>query len=157
MLFRSNTNGSAIIPERQRLHQEAGRIKEELATLRPKLEEARTKGEKTLELKIQREIDGKKRDQARIGAKIDEDKDNGNTVARDNEINRRRIQQEIINGAHVLCATLSGSGHEMFKNISVEFETVIIDEAAQSIEMSALIPLKYNCTKCILEIGRAHV
>ncbi|KFY39978.1 hypothetical protein V495_05661 [Pseudogymnoascus sp. VKM F-4514 (FW-929)] len=147
---KDNSNGSAIVPERQRLHQEAGRIKEDLATLRPKLEEARTKGEKSLELRIQREIDGKKRDQARIGAKIDEDKDNGNTVARDNEINRRRIQQEIINGAHVLCSTLSGSGHDMFKNISVEFETVIIDEAAQSIELSALIPLKYNCTKCIL-------
>lgn len=147
---KDNSNGSAVVPERQRLHQEAGRIKEKLSTLRPQLEEARTKGEKTSELKIQREIDGLKRDQARIGAKIDEDKDSGNTVARDNEINRRRIQQEILNGAHVLCATLSGSGHEMFKNISVEFETVIIDEAAQSIEMSALIPLKYNCIKCIL-------
>ncbi|OBT68370.1 hypothetical protein VE03_02935 [Pseudogymnoascus sp. 23342-1-I1] len=147
---KDNSNGTAVVPERQRLHQEAGQIKEKLSTLRPKLEEARTKGEKTSELKIQREIDGLKRDQARIGAKIDEDKDSGNTVARDNEINRRRIQQEILNGAHVLCATLSGSGHEMFKNISVEFETVIIDEAAQSIEMSALIPLKYNCIKCIL-------
>lgn len=147
---KDNANGSAVIPERQKLHQEAGRIKEQLANLRPKLEEARTKGEKASELKIQREIDGLKRDQARIGAKIDEDKDNGNTVARDNEINRRRIQQEIMNGAHVLCATLSGSGHEMFKNLTVEFETVIIDEAAQSIEMSALIPLKYNCIKCIL-------
>ncbi|EIC06663.1 tRNA-splicing endonuclease, putative, partial [Microbacterium laevaniformans OR221] len=38
----------------------------------------------------------------------------------------------------------------MFKNLSVEFETVIIDEAAQSIELSALIPLKYGCSKCIL-------
>ncbi|OBT54260.1 hypothetical protein VE04_06371 [Pseudogymnoascus sp. 24MN13] len=147
---KDNANGSAVVPERQKLHQEAGRIKEELAALRSKQEEARTKGEKTVELRLQREIDGKKRDQTRIGAKIDEDKDNGNTVARDNEINRRRIQQEILNGAHVLCATLSGSGHEMFKKLSVEFETVIIDEAAQSIEMSALIPLKYNCTKCIL-------
>lgn len=145
-----NQSGKGVVPERQKLHQQAGKLKEELAVLRPQLDEARTKGDKTTELRIQREIDGKKRDQARIGAKIDEDKDNGNTVARDNEINRRRIQQEIINGAHVLCATLSGSGHEMFKNLSVEFETVIIDEAAQSIELSALIPLKYGCSKCIL-------
>lgn len=145
-----NKCGKGVVPERQKLHQDAGRLKEQLATLRPQLDEARAKGDKTLELRIQREIDGKKRDQARIGAKIDEDKDSGNTVARDNEINRRRIQQEIINGAHVLCATLSGSGHEMFKNLSVEFETVIIDEAAQSIELSALIPLKYGCSKCIL-------
>ncbi|KAG7117158.1 Helicase SEN1 like protein [Verticillium longisporum] len=38
----------------------------------------------------------------------------------------------------------------MFKNLSVDFETVIIDEAAQCVELSALIPLKYGCTKCIL-------
>jgi senataxin len=50
----------------------------------------------------------------------------------------------------VLCATLSGSGHEMFRNLDVEFETVIIDEAAQCVELSALIPLKYGCCKCIL-------
>jgi len=146
-----NKIGKGVVPERHKLHQQAGQLKEQLATLRQQLDAARAKGDdKTLELRIQREIDGKKRDQARIGAKIDEDKDSGNTVARDNEINRRRIQQEIINGAHVLCATLSGSGHEMFKNLSVEFETVIIDEAAQSIELSALIPLKYGCSKCIL-------
>ena len=34
--------------------------------------------------------------------------------------------------------------------MNVEFETVIIDEAAQCIELSALIPLKYGCSKCIL-------
>jgi len=38
----------------------------------------------------------------------------------------------------------------MFRNLNVEFETVIIDEAAQCIELSALIPLKYGCSKCIL-------
>jgi senataxin len=34
--------------------------------------------------------------------------------------------------------------------LDVEFETVIIDEAAQCVELSALIPLKYGCCKCIL-------
>ena len=38
----------------------------------------------------------------------------------------------------------------MFQSLDIEFETVIIDEAAQSIELSALIPLKYGCAKCIL-------
>ena len=76
---------------------------------------------------------------------------NGKTQpTRDAELTRKRIQQEILDSAQVLCATLSGSGHEIFQGLNVEFETVIIDEAAQSIELSALIPLKYGCAKCIL-------
>lgn len=141
---------NGILSEREKLHQEAGKIKEQLNVLRPQMEEARSKQDKTLELKLQREFDLLKRRQAHIGSKIDEDKESGNTVSRQNEINRRRFQQEIIDSAHILCATLSGSGHDMFRNLNVEFETVIIDEAAQCIELSALIPLKYGASKCIL-------
>jgi senataxin len=142
--------GSIVLSEREKLHQQAARLKEAVDALRPKLEEARNSGNAELERRLQRDFDGKKRDQARIGARIEDDKASGNTASRENEITRRRLQQEIIDSAHVLCATLSGSGHEMFKNLSVEFETVIIDEAAQCIELSALIPLKYGCSKCIL-------
>ena len=142
--------GSLVLSEREKLHQQAARLKEAVDALRPKLEEARNSGNAELERRLQRDFDGKKRDQARIGARIEDDKANGNTASRENEITRRRLQQEILDSAHVLCATLSGSGHEMFKNLSVEFETVIIDEAAQCIELSALIPLKYGCSKCIL-------
>jgi senataxin len=138
-----------LINDRDKLHKDALQIRERLNVLRPQMDEARGK-DKGLEIKLQREFDELKRAQARIGAKIDEDKESGNTVSRQNEINRRRFQQEIIDGAHVLCATLSGSGHDMFRNLNVEFETVIIDEAAQCIELSALIPLKYGCSKCIL-------
>jgi senataxin len=49
----------------------------------------------------------------------------------------------------VLCSTLSGSGHDIFRNLNVEFKMVIINKAAQYIELSALIPLKYKCSKCI--------
>ena len=76
--------------------------------------------------------------------------DGGNTAQRESEIRRRQVQQEILDSAHVLCSTLSGAGHEMLKTLNVEFETVIIDEAAQCVELSALIPLKYGCSKCIL-------
>ncbi|KAJ2995282.1 hypothetical protein NUW58_g1312 [Xylaria curta] len=135
---------------RELMHQEAGQIKKELADLRPQLESARERGDRAEATRLQREIDGRRRLQHQIGAKIDADKDSGNTAARENEIRRRQIQQEILDSAQVLCATLSGSGHEMFKNLAVEFETVIIDEAAQCVELSALIPLKYGCSKCIL-------
>lgn len=135
---------------RELMHQEAGQIKKELAELRPQLESARERGDRPEANRLQRKFDEYKRRQAQIGAKIDADKDSGNTAARESEIRRRQIQQEILDSAQVLCATLSGSGHEMFKNLAVEFETVIIDEAAQCVELSALIPLKYGCSKCIL-------
>lgn len=145
-----NGEQNKLIQDREKLHQEAGKIKERLNEIRPQLDAALAVADKTLELKLRREFDQLKRNQAHIGSKIDEDKASGNTVSRQNEINRRRFQQEIIDGAHVLCATLSGSGHDMFRNLNVEFETVVIDEAAQCIELSALIPLKYGCSKCIL-------
>ncbi|KAK1782737.1 SEN1 N terminal-domain-containing protein [Copromyces sp. CBS 386.78] len=136
--------------DREKMHQEAGEIKQKIAELRPQLEAARTMDDRQLINKYQREFDELKRRQAHIGARIDADKASGNTFARETEIKRRQVQQEILDKAQVLCATLSGSGHEMFKNLNVEFETVIIDEAAQCVELSALIPLKYGCSKCIL-------
>jgi senataxin len=137
--------------DREKLHQEAGILKEKITELRPQLEAVRASGGDHASIsKLQREFDDLKRRQAHIGAKIDANKSNGNTFAREVEIKRRQIQQDILDKAQVLCATLSGSGHEMFKNLNVEFETVIIDEAAQCVELSALIPLKYGCSKCIL-------
>ncbi|SPQ19663.1 bc50827a-d072-4c71-b1bd-e443da840486 [Thermothielavioides terrestris] len=136
--------------DREQLHQEAGELKEKVAELKPQLEAARASDNRALAMKLQREFDELKRRQAHIGAKIDAQKSDGNTFAREVEIKRRQIQQDILDKAQVLCATLSGSGHEMFKNLNVEFETVIIDEAAQCVELSALIPLKYGCSKCIL-------
>ncbi|CAG8644296.1 613_t:CDS:2, partial [Funneliformis caledonium] len=52
--------------------------------------------------------------------------------------------------ADVVCATLAGSGHETFANIGMQFSTVIVDEAAQAIELNTLIPLKYNANRIIL-------
>ncbi|KAJ4147646.1 hypothetical protein LMH87_002156 [Akanthomyces muscarius] len=135
---------------RDKLHERAGQIKEELGILRPKLDEANEKEDQDFRNKLLRQFDDLKREQRDIGKQIEADKDSGNSVAREVEMKRRQIQQEILNNAHVLCATLSGSGHEMFRNLDVEFETVIIDEAAQCVELSALIPLKYGCCKCIL-------
>lgn len=99
---------------------------------------------------LEREFELVKKKKLDLSRIIDNVRDKNLSAARDADLTRRRIQQEIMDGAHVICATLSGSGHEMFQNLSIEFETVIIDEAAQSIELSALIPLKYGCSKCIL-------
>ncbi|CAK7267575.1 DEAD-box type RNA helicase [Sporothrix epigloea] len=138
--------------ERDKMHQRAGEIKAKLSELFPALDAARASDnpDRSLVNQLQRDLDALRSEQRRIGAQIERDKESGNTYAREAEIKRRQIQQRILNDAHVLCATLSGSGHEVFKNLNVEFETVIIDEAAQCVELSALIPLKYGCAKCIL-------
>jgi senataxin len=85
-----------------------------------------------------------------LGVKIDNLKDDQNRSSRNGDLDRRRAREAVLNNAQIICATLSASGHEMFQKMSIEFDTVIVDEAAQCVEMSALIPLKYGCAKCIL-------
>lgn len=99
---------------------------------------------------LRKEVDDLRRSKTLLGTKVDNAKDNEGSQRRLAEQKKRQAQQEIIGEAHIICATLSGSGHDMFQNLSVEFETVVIDEAAQCVELSALIPLKYGCAKCIL-------
>jgi senataxin len=119
-----------------------------ITQLREQLDALRAKGESNQEMERRFEIE--KRERKSLSDQLDKKRDDSNSIQRDADINRRRIQQEILEGANVICATLSGSGHDMFQNMNVEFETVVIDEAAQSVELSALIPLKYGCSKCIL-------
>ena len=122
---------------------------DEFNTLRATVDALKASG-KSATPEQDRDFEVLKRKKQQLSTKIDSARDSGDTVARNVEINRRKVQQEILDGAHVICATLSGSGHELFQSLNIEFETVIIDEAAQSIELSALIPLKYGCSKCIL-------
>ena len=124
-------------------------VSDQLHTLRTVVDGLKAGG-KPVSLEQNRDFEALKRKKQQLSNQIDVARDSGGTAARDAEMSRRRIQQEILDGAHVICATLSGSGHEMFHGLNIEFETVIIDEAAQSIELSALIPLKYGCSKCIL-------
>ena len=137
--------------EIQKLVEESRALGDAMSLSRMQLDGARSKGDLAPETeRLQRDFDLQKRKKHQIGMKLDEMRDKSNGAQRDADINRRKVQQEILDNADVICATLSGSGHDMFQNLSIEFETVIIDEAAQSVELSALIPLKYGCSKCIL-------
>ena len=100
--------------------------------------------------KITKEFHALRREKALLGTRIDNAKDDQKLAYRNKDIEKKRTQERILKEAHIVCATLSGSGHDMFQNMSIEFETVVVDEAAQCVEMSALIPLKYGCAKCIL-------
>ncbi|KAH7909030.1 SEN1 N terminal-domain-containing protein [Hygrophoropsis aurantiaca] len=75
-------------------------------------------------------------------------KDKQKSDSRTMDAVRRRFRMEILQEADVICSTLSGAGHEILEQL--EFEMVIIDEAAQAIELSSLIPLKFSCQRCIM-------
>ncbi|KAI9598799.1 AAA domain-containing protein [Syncephalis fuscata] len=60
------------------------------------------------------------------------------------------IRKMLVQRADIICATLSSSGHNLLASTRVRFETVLIDEASQCVELSSLIPLQYDCKRCIL-------
>jgi senataxin len=84
---------------------------------------------------------------------LDSEKDKAQQSRRAMDAEQRKMRLRILSEADVICSTLSGAGHDYMSQLPFDFETVIIDEAAQSIELSSLIPLKYGCTKCILVGG----
>ncbi|KAF8321498.1 AAA domain-containing protein, partial [Cantharellus anzutake] len=119
-----------------------GSLKEIGNKIRVKLEELESlKDNPSRTSDLQRELHELKSERTKLGRNLDAAKD-ANT-----NISRARIAQ-ILHEADVICSTLSSSGHASLAPYL--FETVIIDEAAQSIELSSLIPLKYRCTQCIL-------
>lgn len=58
------------------------------------------------------------------------------------------MRMNLLNEAEVICTTLGGAGQRMLYNL--EFDMIIIDEAAQAVELSTLIPLRYACTQCVM-------
>ena len=58
------------------------------------------------------------------------------------------MRMNILNEAEVICTTLGGAGQRLLYNL--EFDMIIIDEAAQAVELSTLIPLRYACTQCVM-------
>lgn len=132
----------------QALMKEHQAVSEQLRNTRDKLDKGEVKGKERSDLQDEFNAIRKRRNQ--LGNMIDNAKDAETTASRTQDLNKKRVQQAILDEAHVICATLSGSGHDMFQSLNIEFETVVVDEAAQCVELSALIPLKYGCAKCIL-------
>ncbi|KAF9738293.1 hypothetical protein PMIN06_001829 [Paraphaeosphaeria minitans] len=132
----------------QKLFAKHKSVSAQLNEVRQQMDSGEFKGEALK--KIEDEFHTLRKEKAQLGRQIDNAKDDQKLAYRNKDIERRREQERILRDAHIVCATLSGSGHDMFQNMAIEFETVIVDEAAQCVEMSALIPLKYGCAKCIL-------
>jgi senataxin len=87
-----------------------------------------------------------------ISRQINGMKDKFKSETRTLDSKRRNLRNQVLWEADVICSTLSGAGHEMLEHL--DFEMIIIDEAAQAIELSTLIPLKFNCARCIMVGGR---
>jgi len=100
---------------------------------------------------IERQITELKGERRKLGQELNVAKDANTDIIRARDSNIRKFEAQILYEADIICTTLSGSGHNSLSPFL--FETVIIDEAAQSIELSSLIPLKYRCTQCILVGG----
>lgn len=99
---------------------------------------------KTLESEVQN-LGSKRQD---LVTQLNQKKDKLKSDTRSLDTLRRGIQRDILNEADVVCSTLSGAGHDTLAQH--DFEMLIIDEAAQAIELSSLIPLKYNSARCVL-------
>ena len=57
----------------------------------------------------------------------------------------------VLRDAQIVCSTLSVAGSADLKLLKdAKFETVVIDEASQSIELSTLIPLQLGCCRLVL-------
>ena len=65
-------------------------------------------------------------------------------------VEREKLKQAILDEASVVCSTLSYSGAGMFSRMTKQFDAVIIDEAAQAIEPSTLIPLCHGAKQVFL-------
>lgn len=110
--------------------------------------------EQNLSTEEYEELDNKIRDLSKkikeTGRQLDLQREQRVVATRDREVVRRKRQMQILTESQVICSTLSGSAHSVLASLQMTFETVIIDEAAQSVELSALIPLKYGCRHCIM-------
>ena len=86
-----------------------------------------------------------------LSQKLDGLRDKQKSNNRNMDAARRKYRFEVLSDADIVCSTLSGAGHEQLETF--DFEMVIIDEAAQAIELSSLIPLKYRSTRCVMVGG----
>ena len=90
-----------------------------------------------------------------LSQQFDKLKDKRKHESRSLDATRRKFRSEVLREADVICSTLSGAGHDVLEEF--EFEMVIIDEAAQAIELSSLIPLKFRCQRCVMVGGKFRI
>lgn len=147
--FDTNRNGGNPA-DPSALHAEIHNLKMQREQKQTELSQARAGGAQALVAQLEAEIRNLSAKRLGVMSKLDEAKDKQQSQHRQREADRRRARMEILGDADVICTTLSGAGHEMLSGVAFDFETVVIDEAAQAVELSTLIPLRYGCKQCIM-------
>ena len=62
-----------------------------------------------------------------------------------------KAKAAVLREAQIVCSTLSVAGSQDLRQFKdLKFDTVVIDEASQAIELSTLIPLQMGCSRLIL-------
>jgi len=65
-------------------------------------------------------------------------------------LQRERMKLQVLQEASVVASTLSFAGSAVFHRLGKHFDVVIIDEAAQAVEPSTLVPLVHGCKQVYL-------
>ena len=135
---------------------ELARVRAELETVKrqrqEKLDEmAAVHDNMAKSLALEEDFKKLNRQKAMLTHQLDKVKDKQKSDYRTLDATRRRFRNEVLQEADIICSTLSASSYEYLEPF--EFEVVIIDEAAQAIELSSLIPMKYRCRTCIMVGG----
>lgn len=99
---------------------------------------------------LETQLRGVNKKRAELARKLDEQRESASIALRTRDFERRQAQAKILSEAQIVCSTLSGSAHDFLASMSMKFDLVIIDEACQCVELSAIIPLRYGCKKCIM-------
>nr|XP_024365688.1 uncharacterized protein LOC112277499 isoform X3 [Physcomitrium patens] len=63
---------------------------------------------------------------------------------------RSKSWVDLLDGASVVCATLSGCGNTTFDELENKFDVIIVDEAAQAVEAEVVIALKRVRGRCVM-------
>lgn len=74
---------------------------------------------------------------------------NNNSTNRQNNFDKQ-AKELIIKEANIIVATLNYTGNSLFDCLTNQIGIVVIDEAAQCIEVDSLIPLRFGCNKIVL-------
>ncbi|KAF9962222.1 DEAD-box type RNA helicase [Mortierella alpina] len=125
-------------------------LQQELEKARLELVQAKDTNDPMAISNAQSQIKAVNKSKWQLGQELDTARSNHAEHSQKKDQARKDARNKILNEADVICSTLSASGHDLLTSATFTFETVIIDEAAQSVEISSLIPLKYGCKRCIL-------